>query len=367
MTDATYTLTGFGGFLEQRRITFTEPLAAVRVCSICGLVPSSTQLLPCCHVVCDGPCGRQVKAAGSCPLDGRHVTTSSVVPFKFEQSELEQLLVRCLNGAANCTFTGKLSDLGEHLLACECDSVECSKCGGRVRRNEAASHSRTCCDSATSMTRVVSGTNALVAVEDTARMKQDLEKLREFVSKEEAAKDAIVNDVNCLGERAARLEAQLMSVVKEIADLNCPSPEVFPHGQYYTASGRGSAITFCKLREQSSPSMYRVEGKLCTLQGYTFYVTCYVDSCYKFELTLRSGPWDDYVDWPFAKRVTLIIPHLRVAGKDIRLLGQASYGVQKPGRGARNTGIPFAIVPKAQINEDNYIIGGKLYLHVEFM
>ncbi|XP_049513593.1 RING finger protein 151-like [Dermacentor silvarum] len=132
MTDATYTLTGFGVFLERRRLTFVEPLPAIRVCSICGLVPSSTQLLPCCHVVCDGPCGRQVKAAGSCPLDGRTVTTSSDVHFKFEQSELEQLLVRCLNGTDICTFVGKLSELVEHLFACECDAVECSKRGGRV-------------------------------------------------------------------------------------------------------------------------------------------------------------------------------------------------------------------------------------------
>ncbi|KAH7975168.1 hypothetical protein HPB49_024707 [Dermacentor silvarum] len=380
MTDATYTLTGFGGFLERRRIAFAEPLPAIRVCSICGLVPSSTKLLPCCHVVCDDPCGRQVEAAGSCPLDGRTVAASSVVPFKFEQSELEQLLVRCLNTAANCTFTGELSELEDHLLACECDAVECSKCGGRVLRNEAASHRKTCCDSATSVTWDGSGMNACLAVKDIARMKEDLEELCEFVSEEESVKDAIVNDVNFLAERAARLEVQLISVAKEIADLKCPSPAsnaVFPHGPHRTASGRGSAITLYKLGQLQFEGGSVIKGEPCTLQGYTFYVSCSLnfddlyDRTCEFEQTFCSGPWDDYVDWPFARRIRLIIAHLRDERKDIRLStalqSQESRYYLKPQPGGYNVGMPFERVRKTEINEGNYTIGGNLYLNVEFM
>lgn len=381
MTDATYTLTGFGGFLERRCLTFVDPLPAIRVCSICGLVPSSTQLLPCCHVVCEDPCGRQVEAAGSCPLDGRTVTTSSVVPFLFKQSELDELLVRCLNAATNCTFTGELSELEEHLLECECDAFECSKCGERVSRNEAVSHRKTCCDLATSVTRDSSWTNACVAVEEITRMKQDLEQLREFVSEEESVKDSIVNDVNSLAERAARLEIQLISVAKEIADLKCQSPAsainaVVPHGPHRTASGRGSAITLYKLGQLQFQDGSVIKGEPCTLQGYTFYVSCSLkfddlyDRTCEFELTFCSGPWDDYVDWPFAKRVTLIIPHLRDESKDIRLStalkSQESHYYLKPHPGGYNVGMPFKRVRNTKINEGNYTIGGNLYLNVEF-
>ncbi|XP_075526391.1 uncharacterized protein LOC142558119 [Dermacentor variabilis] len=377
MTEATYTLSGFGSFLERRRVTFVEPLPAFRVCSICGVVTSSTRLLPCCHVVCDGPCGRQVHAAGSCPLDGRTVTTSSIVPFKFEQSELEQLLVRCLNCADNCTFAGKLSELGDHLCACECDAVECPKCGERVCRNEAASHCNTCCDSATSMTRDASGTNACAAVEEIARMKQDLEELREFVSKAETVKVAIANDVNSLAERAERFETQLMSVAQEVADLKRPLPARamnagFPHGLHRSASKScDCALTLYKIGKPNSQCGSEVIGELCTLKGYTFRVSITtLESQYKFQLFFCSGLWDDYVDWPFASTVKLRILHPRDKTKDATIpairLKPEPYCCRKPPRGSYNNGIQFKELYRPFIHNGNYMLGGNLYLSVEF-
>ncbi|XP_037529005.1 RING finger protein 151 [Rhipicephalus sanguineus] len=226
MTAMTYTLTGFAPFLELRRVTFLEPLPAVRVCSVCGMVPSCTALLPCCHVVCKGPCGRQVETDKRCPLDGRLVTAASIMQHNFEQSELEQLLVHCLNGADNCSFTCKLGELRGHVSECFSDIVECAKCRRQVRRDAAASHCRTCGGSATSTTGDVCGD----VVEEVARMREDLEKLRGRVSEEDTVNAVVVNDVNSLAQRAVHLEAQLVSLVKENAKLKGPilagSPDV---------------------------------------------------------------------------------------------------------------------------------------------
>ncbi|XP_070396604.1 E3 ubiquitin-protein ligase NRDP1-like [Dermacentor albipictus] len=377
MTDTTYTLSGFGGFLERRRVTFVEPLPAIRVCSVCGLVPCSTRLLACDHVLCDGPCGRQVQAAASCPLHGRAVPISSVVPLKFEQSEVEQLLVRCLNGPDNCTFVGKLNELEDHLSACECDAVECPKCGERVCRNEAASHCETCCDSAASTTGGASGTSACSAVEQLARMKQDLEKLREIVSKEETVKAALVNDMNSLAHRAGRFESQLMSVAEEIADLKRPLPEAatnrdFPHVLNRGASGRGCPLTLCKLGELNSRPGLEVRAELCTLQGYIFRVSCTAhENNYKFWLTLCSGPWDDDVEWPFAKCITLTLPHPEDKRKDIRLstvpLSQERCCIEKPQPCSYNGDIQFEEVGQQQIYDGNYLLNGNLHIIVEFM
>lgn len=175
MADTTYTLTGFGNFLERRRVTFLEPLPAVRVCSLCGLVAPKMQLLPCCHVVCAEPCGSLVADVGSCPLDERPVTTASVISLAFDQSEIEQLLVRCLNGVRNCSVTCKVGELREHVLACLGDEVMCSKCGEGVRRGAAAAHFRRCISSASSTNQSVSSTNV---PDDVARIKRHLEKLR---------------------------------------------------------------------------------------------------------------------------------------------------------------------------------------------
>ncbi|KAH7976886.1 hypothetical protein HPB52_021003 [Rhipicephalus sanguineus] len=45
-----YTLTGFGEFLEMRRVAFAEPMPPTRLCGVCGVLPRRTLLLPCNHI-----------------------------------------------------------------------------------------------------------------------------------------------------------------------------------------------------------------------------------------------------------------------------------------------------------------------------
>ncbi|KAL1450326.1 hypothetical protein MTO96_043933 [Rhipicephalus appendiculatus] len=381
MTDTTYKLTGFGDFLERRRVTFLEPLPAVRVCSICRLVPPDTELLPCCHVVCAEPCGSLVVAAGSCPLDERLVTTASVTSFKFEQSEIEQLLVRCLNGVHNCSVICKLSELREHVLACLGDEVKCSECGEGVRRDAAAGHFRSCISTATSTNQSVRSTNVPEEVaKGVACMKRDLGKLRELVSTEVAVKDAVISGVNSLAEDALRLETQLIALAKENADLNglsrASALAVVAPGPYRAASARGSAITLCKFDKVNASRGSVVKSELYTLLGYTFRLWCrlYTDpspASYYFYLVFCSGSWDGFLEWPFSRRIMLVIPHLRDEGQDIRLEGFKNLCVYpyrtKPQVNEPNGSIRFESVTEEQIMMGGFLHDGDLYVNIEFV
>lgn len=112
-----YTLAGFGDFLELRRVTFAEPMPATRVCGVCGLLPSLTRHLPCGHVLCD-LCVAQIVKCEGCPFDGRKFALADVRSIAFERSELDQCRVHCTacdgsTGSGNqCDFAGKLSELG---------------------------------------------------------------------------------------------------------------------------------------------------------------------------------------------------------------------------------------------------------------
>ncbi|KAL3215135.1 hypothetical protein MRX96_034226 [Rhipicephalus microplus] len=54
-----------------------------------------------------------------------------------------------------------------------------------------------------------------------------------------------------------------------------------------------------------------------TLAGYTFKLPCELlknekkEVYTRFAFILRHGDWDDHVDWPFRKKVTLTIAHPR--------------------------------------------------------
>ncbi|KAH7934608.1 hypothetical protein HPB51_029026 [Rhipicephalus microplus] len=66
-----YSVSGFSHELGYRPFHFAEPIPAVRICAVCGLLPQTTTSLPCRHVLCK-TCYPQCLVNGicECPLDG---------------------------------------------------------------------------------------------------------------------------------------------------------------------------------------------------------------------------------------------------------------------------------------------------------
>lgn len=64
-----YVISGFSDLLNWRSVRFEESLPAVRLCSVCGVLPKLVILLPCGHTLC-GFCSQgSIANDRICPLD----------------------------------------------------------------------------------------------------------------------------------------------------------------------------------------------------------------------------------------------------------------------------------------------------------
>ncbi|XP_049512863.1 uncharacterized protein LOC125940573 isoform X5 [Dermacentor silvarum] len=386
-----YTLTGFNDFLEQRRVAFAEPMPASRVCSICGRLPSSTVLLPCGHALCE-ECRRQVLEGMECPYDGRAFTEGQLVRLRFELSDLEQLRVVCVVGGKKCaTFAGKLCELKDHLRQCGSGEVKCAKCQRSVARDVAVDHYRQRCDG-NAPQHSASDARVRRAVEEVRGIKDGLESLRQRAFGERGGDEDLVNEANDLVERLTSLDRALCEaqenasgVDREAVSLQSLTNKQMAPGPFRPASKPGVFHTICKFTNvyaardllSQNKKEHRISTEVYTLSGYTFKLDC------KFSLSgsegneevnvriilfLYDGDWVDFVQWPFSKKVSLVIAHPRDETKDIRLtidMKEFKF-TKKPRPGGWNWGNWTEKKNWNDIELQGYVVKGTLYINVEF-
>ncbi|KAH7976088.1 hypothetical protein HPB52_008629 [Rhipicephalus sanguineus] len=365
-----YTLTGFSDFLDQRRIAFEEPMPASRVCSICGRVPSSTVLLPCGHVSCE-QCRGEFFEGTRCPFDGRAFTEG-------------QLVRLCSN------FSGKLSELRDHMRHCRSIGGQCAKCHRLVPSALAVDHYKQCCDAAPLS---VYDVPLRTAVEEIRGMKEDIEGLRQQALDEHDGDHDIANSAKWLLERLARIDRALSVVPEMVVGVNrdgeCPEPlrkkELTP-GPYRAASKPGVFIATCVFtgvyaardslkKEKKERAVLYTDSS--TLGGYTFNLGCdftlsgnedaeEVDV--EFSMFLEEGDWNDYVEWPFSKKVTMVIAHPRDKSKDIRVPYDSDgyENVKKPRPGDSNDGNSTENKSWKDLELQGFIVKDSIYVNVEF-
>lgn len=146
----TYTLNGFGRDLDRRPIVFLEPFSASRVCSLCGVVPEQTALLPCRDVVCR-TCYEKCREmdVGACPLH----TSMRINPDDIEWrvlplSEVSKRKARCWNAKNGCPVVTEAWDMAEHCYGgCEYYNVVCTRCQKKVLQKDVVQHLRDGCSS----------------------------------------------------------------------------------------------------------------------------------------------------------------------------------------------------------------------------
>ncbi|XP_077495424.1 uncharacterized protein LOC144106483 [Amblyomma americanum] len=384
MPGTEYTLTGFDDFPERQLVVFVKPLPGTRVCSVCGVVPFRSVLLPCGHVLCQVCRGQIPTEGGTCPLDGMEFAHADIVRVTFKQSYLQQHRVFCVAGGEQCSFEGRLCDMKDHLTECGSDKGRCPKCQQFVVRSASVEHCRQC--SAEAPPRKPVGPRAVSSVlEKLGDMRKDLEGILERASSEDLDKNAVVNGVNSLMEHVATLEGQFATIQKETSGDQCDSllsalktAAVTP-GPYRSVSKHGNFIATCVFSDVCSENKalvfesrsHVISSEICTLAGYTFKLECSFpdyNRLVSFSLKICEGAWDLCVEWPFSKKVTLILTHPVNMEKDKRLQVsmQDPQACKKPVRGSANKGTSAGIVEWEYVERHGLISNNGLYVNVEF-
>ncbi|KAK8765952.1 hypothetical protein V5799_007267 [Amblyomma americanum] len=383
-----YTLTGFDDFLERHRVTFVDQVPRTRVCSMCGVVPSSTVLLPCGHVLCS-LCESQVAKGQKCALDGAKFEHADVVPLTFKQCDLEQLRVQCFAGGEKCIFSGKLSELKKHLTRCTAEEVSCTNCGQTLLRSATADHYRRCsAENGASRHAVLTAPDVAGVAEGLGDIKTGLERLRQRGSREAFDRDSVVNDANALLEHVANLEhefdlAKKASCVKTELQRRAHQKATGTYGPFRGACKPNAFITMCKFPDVYAKRNALVGdkkelitlGEVCTLAGYTFRLDFKLvkgedgEVFARFIMNLRDGAWDSRLEWPFAMNVTVIVTHPRDKEKDARLsIRMTEYTVvKKPIPEVWNSGSCSESIAWQELDLNGFIDNKIIYTNVEFV
>ncbi|KAH7973513.1 hypothetical protein HPB49_001961 [Dermacentor silvarum] len=381
MINSTHRLTGFGSLLEGRRVPFVEPLPSQRVCCVCDVVSSVTKKLPCCHVLCNGPCGRalEMRDGRDCPVDGYKAEENEVVVVTSALVDLEQFEVFCINRA--CDFKGTLRLMMEHFLLCEYGEGMCGKCGETMTRGAAARHGWDCRRPARLAAPATSPERS-AAVRIAAELRSRTESLCDLALRD--------GSVSAITEGATSLEAlanEMEELLRRLASANVSvrgAAEALsaPPGPFRSPSEPRAWATLCKvlLPEQTT----KVDSMVYTLAGYTFHLKVRRDyrifaradgrrRAALFELKIVRGTWDSCVRWPFEKRVTLTIPHLRDQRMDVKIAMEAVPRRDLQRHPNRRNFINRAIFQSVEstlwdkIFPANYVFERILYVHVEFV
>lgn len=366
--------------LEGRRVTFVEPLPSQRVCCVCDVVSSVTTHLPCCHVLCNGPCGSVFERRDDhdCPVDGHTAEENDVVVVTSSLVELEQLEVFCINRA--CDFKGTLRLMMQHFLLCEYSEGVCGKCGETMTREAAARHGWDCKPPASQAAPLTSPDRSAV-VRIAADLRSSTESLCALelrdgwdtaVTVGVTSLEALTHQIKELLRRLARVQVSVRGAAG--ASFVAPGPCRGP-------SEPGASVILCELDVKQKIEEYVSINY--TLAGYAFYLVLryghhrdarLVRDAHRGSLKLHiiRGRWDSCVRWPFEKRVTLTIPHLRDRRMDVDIAMNAL-----PAHSLKRSPSFYALahvasfqsverVPWEKLFEGNYVHENMLHVHVEF-
>ncbi|KAH6937333.1 hypothetical protein HPB50_026772 [Hyalomma asiaticum] len=101
-------------------------------CSVCHVLPRTSVLLPCSHVLCRRCQGATVdpEAGSVCPQDGRPFRKEVCQELRLPNEEVQDLRAYCWNEVYGCDFVGPLGAVLRHYeTECAFHSSPCQQCG----------------------------------------------------------------------------------------------------------------------------------------------------------------------------------------------------------------------------------------------
>ncbi|KAH7986601.1 hypothetical protein HPB51_026639 [Rhipicephalus microplus] len=353
-----YTLTGFSDFLDRRRVGFVEELPPNR-----GLRRMRHGAEPVSDIALRSHAVQAVQKsdhrANGCPLDGRQFADADLLPVVFSEADLEQHRVLCIAGGQKCRFSGKLRDMRRHLAECVGGGVLCGKC--RRSWTDAVRWLPTNGVAANFTLRrklrtTVGDQRRRPTISRVSRTSSKRFGTRFRASRRAAKQSPTASTLRSTGSRASKATCHAkptsrteLAAVTGTAHLRDPQ---LSHGRSRTLSCPCQAGRVHR-NVQLACELFKNEKK---------------EVCTRFAFILRHGDWDDHVDWPFRKKVTLTIAHPRYEDKDIGMpISVDDYAAaKKPVPAIPNSSSWTGELYWKDIDEHGYIGNKALYVNVQF-
>ncbi|KAH6941498.1 hypothetical protein HPB50_019154 [Hyalomma asiaticum] len=113
------------------------------VCCVCHVIPSTTVLLPCSHLLCEQCLTGSVRQDGErvCPLDVQPFSEDECQMIKLPSKTKQNLKAHCWNEDDGCEFVGTIEAVLLHYdRECAFHALQCPRCDGRILRADLAAH-----------------------------------------------------------------------------------------------------------------------------------------------------------------------------------------------------------------------------------
>lgn len=317
-------------------MTFVKPLLACHVCSVCGIVGRKAHQLPCCHVMCEGPCIDEYRSNRKCPLDGLAAREEDVSATLF--TYFEMLDVHCLNNL--CGFVCEAAKLENHVRR-ECLEPE----KGVTASGKLLGY----------ITRRLGDVHGDADILDKTPLYD-----HRFLCQHASRALGRVTEVSMLLQRRQRTATRL-------------APFCFP-GPFRGASQRGAYAALRRLMCRERQVIVYGVTTTVSLAGYNFRVDLRAEDPDHFTFLVHlTGTFQGAtVHLPFDKRLTVTVVHLRDQRKDIVLnmndlapADPATFPTQ-----ALSPRLDYLLeqqVRRDVILQQNYSHNDHLYCHIEVL
>ncbi|KAH7962674.1 hypothetical protein HPB52_017387 [Rhipicephalus sanguineus] len=201
---------GFGAHLDRRPTVFVPELPSKSLCSLCGLLPAASFILPCKHLLC-GSCFYQYRQISDrCPLDQRVFRQEEVAPALIKKDAILGFRIRCWNAGNGCDAEDTVSAMLDHFVnACMFHTLNCRTCGETMLHRELPRH-------------VMSGCAATCSPECTLR--ETLEKTsRENASVQRELASVEMRAIYAMNKMMDQLSATVRRMRAEAGQSKCTS------------------------------------------------------------------------------------------------------------------------------------------------
>lgn len=204
--------------VNWRPALFAEDVPHSHVCGLCQMIPKSTVLLPCSHLLCE-LCHRASAQDGSamCPLDHELFTEDEchIIPMPIRKAN--SLKMHCWNDALGCDFVDTMEAVLRHYEDdCIFHALECPQCGMSVLHKDLPAHCLTGClaTSSPAVTEQVPSQDNMLTVHDVNSALQELKALLRDPCQE--LLPAFQSQINELAEYVKNQNAQLQEIERRL-------------------------------------------------------------------------------------------------------------------------------------------------------